>query len=76
MTNISQEMTHFTEEGCPNTLGFFLSLVTFGSPRAVVNVLPCYKMSWVHTIITMSSTCASGHVYTHRDVGAGTQDWF
>lgn len=40
MTNIPQEMTHFREEGRPNTLGFFLSLVTFGTPRAVVNVLP------------------------------------
>lgn len=40
----------------------FLNPVTFGSTKAVVNVLPCYKMSWVHTIVTVSSACACRNV--------------
>lgn len=65
MTNISQEMTQ-TQERKPKYPGLFLSPVTFGRPKAAVNVLPCYEMFWYiasslcHPLVPVHSTWGGG----------------
>lgn len=73
MTNISQEMTQIRRGGVPLA---FSALMTFKSPKAVVNVLPYYEMSWVHSIITVSFTCACTHAHTqgHRSRAASEKE--
>lgn len=67
MTNISQEMTQIQSGGVPLA---FPALMTFKSPKAVVNVLPimkcpgCIASSLCHSLVP-------AHTHTHRDTGAG-----
>ena len=51
----------------------FLSQDDLWYPKAVVNVLPYYEMSWVQSITAVSSTVACTHAHTHWDTGAGKE---
>lgn len=55
-------MTQIQRGGRPSLASS--ALLTFKSPKAVVNVLPYCELSWVHSIITVSSTCACTHAHT------------
>ena len=63
---ISQEMTQTQKGGRAAQVPLaFSALMTFSTPKAMVNVLPYYEMSWVYSITTVSSTCACTHTHTH-----------
>lgn len=76
MTNMSQEMTQMQRGGGLLSALAFSALMTFKSPKAVVNVLTYYEMSWVHSIITVLFTCACthAHIQGHRSRAASEKE--